>query len=52
MSAAAGAPRAPSALPWIGGTAAGLVVWALVYLLTDILYTVVDPRVRLDKKEQ
>ena len=28
------------------------VVWALVYLLTDILYTVVDPRVRLDKKEQ
>ena len=28
------------------------VVWALVYLLTDILYTVVDPRVRLGKKEQ
>ena len=28
------------------------VVWALVYLLTDILYTVVDPRVRLNKKEQ
>lgn len=31
MSAAAGAPRAPSALPWIGGTAAGLVVWVLLY---------------------
>ncbi len=28
------------------------VVWALVYLLTDILYTVVDPRVPLGKKEQ
>ena len=29
MSAAAGAPRASSALPWIGGTAAGLVAWML-----------------------
>ena len=27
------------------------VVWSLVYLASDILYTVVDPRVRLDKKE-
>jgi ABC-type dipeptide/oligopeptide/nickel transport system permease component len=26
------------------------VVWSLVYLITDILYAVVDPRVRLDKK--
>jgi ABC-type dipeptide/oligopeptide/nickel transport system permease component len=26
------------------------VVWSLVYLVTDILYAVVDPRVRLDKK--
>lgn len=25
------------------------VVWSLVYLVTDILYTVVDPRVRLEK---
>jgi ABC-type dipeptide/oligopeptide/nickel transport system permease component len=25
-------------------------LWSLVYLLTDILYTVIDPRVRLDKK--
>jgi uncharacterized membrane protein YraQ (UPF0718 family) len=31
MSASAGSPRAPSALPWIGGTAAGLVAWALLY---------------------
>jgi ABC-type dipeptide/oligopeptide/nickel transport system permease component len=28
------------------------VVWALVYLFTDILYTIIDPRVRLNKKEQ
>ncbi len=27
------------------------VLWSVVYLLTDILYTVVDPRVRLDKSE-
>ncbi|MBW7882201.1 MAG: ABC transporter permease [Caldilineaceae bacterium] len=27
------------------------VVWSLVYLLTDVLYTVVDPRVRLEKKK-
>lgn len=26
------------------------VVWSLVYLITDILYVIVDPRVRLDKK--
>jgi ABC-type dipeptide/oligopeptide/nickel transport system permease component len=26
------------------------VVWSLVYLVTDILYAVIDPRVRLDKK--
>lgn len=25
-------------------------LWSLVYLTTDLLYTVVDPRVRLDKK--
>ena len=25
-------------------------VWSIVYLITDILYTVVEPRVRLDKK--
>lgn len=25
-------------------------LWSLVYLLTDILYTIVDPRVRLSKK--
>lgn len=31
MSAAAGAPRAPSALPWIGGTAVGLALWAALY---------------------
>lgn len=28
------------------------VVWSLVYLLTDILYTIVDPRVRLGKSRQ
>jgi peptide/nickel transport system permease protein len=28
------------------------VVWSLVYLLTDILYTIVDPRVRLGKSKQ
>jgi len=27
------------------------VVWSLVYLLTDILYTIVDPRVRLGKSK-
>jgi peptide/nickel transport system permease protein len=27
------------------------VVWSVVYLVTDILYVVVDPRVRLDKKK-
>ena len=27
------------------------VVWSLVYLFADILYTVVDPRVQLDRKE-
>jgi ABC-type dipeptide/oligopeptide/nickel transport system permease component len=26
------------------------VTWSIVYLITDILYTAVDPRVRLDKK--
>jgi ABC-type dipeptide/oligopeptide/nickel transport system permease component len=26
------------------------VVWSLVYLITDILYVIVDPRVRLNKK--
>jgi peptide/nickel transport system permease protein len=26
------------------------VVWSIVYLVTDILYVIVDPRVRLDKK--
>jgi ABC-type dipeptide/oligopeptide/nickel transport system permease component len=26
------------------------VVWSIVYLITDILYVIVDPRVRLDKK--
>lgn len=26
-------------------------LWSIVYLLTDILYTVVDPRVRLDKSK-
>jgi uncharacterized membrane protein YraQ (UPF0718 family) len=31
MSATAGASRAPSALPWIGGTALGLLAWALLY---------------------
>jgi ABC-type dipeptide/oligopeptide/nickel transport system permease component len=28
------------------------VVWSIVYLMTDILYTLVDPRVRLDEKQQ
>lgn len=27
------------------------VLWSLVYLVTDILYTIVDPRVRLDKRK-
>ncbi|MBR0682662.1 permease [Roseomonas eburnea] len=31
MSASADAPRAPSTLPWLGGTAAGLALWALLY---------------------
>lgn len=31
MSATADDPRPPAALPWIGGTAAGLVIWALLY---------------------
>jgi ABC-type dipeptide/oligopeptide/nickel transport system permease component len=26
------------------------VVWSIVYLITDILYVIIDPRVRLDKK--
>ena len=26
------------------------VVWSIVYLITDVLYVIVDPRVRLDKK--
>jgi ABC-type dipeptide/oligopeptide/nickel transport system permease component len=25
-------------------------LWSIVYLITDLLYTVIDPRVRLDKK--
>lgn len=31
MSTTAGTPRAPSALRWIGGMAAGLVLWPLLY---------------------
>jgi ABC-type dipeptide/oligopeptide/nickel transport system permease component len=27
------------------------VLWSLVYLLTDILYTIIDPRVRLGKSK-
>ncbi len=27
------------------------VVWSVVYLITDILYTIVDPRVRLGKSK-
>ena len=27
------------------------VVWSIVYLVTDLLYVIVDPRVRLDKKK-
>ena len=28
------------------------VLWSMVYLLTDVLYTIIDPRVRLGKKNE
>ena len=38
--------------PMIMATAAagGADVWSILYLVTDLLYTVIDPRVRLDKQ--